>query len=186
MVPGTFMKYTIRRAGVADLPRVIDLATDMVVHSISPFREIPAAEVQAFRRKDLAALNEAILQPQVGLFVAESSDEERRFLGHVIIVCGYMESSTGESQGWIFDLSVIPECWSLGVGRNLMQTAEEFCVSLGFKYLGLGVTTANERAVQFYERLGYVEERKRMIKVLEVPPGTVPSIQVPAGGTVDV
>jgi hypothetical protein len=82
------MKYTIRRAGAADLPRVIDLATDMVVHSISPFREIPPDEVQAFRRKDLAALNEAILQPQVGLFVAESDDQHRRFLGHVIIVCG--------------------------------------------------------------------------------------------------
>jgi ribosomal protein S18 acetylase RimI-like enzyme len=161
------LKYTIRRAEQQDLEKVISLAVDMVVHSVSPFRDIATEEVREFRRKDLAALNDAVKQPHVGIFLAE--DEESRFLGHVVVVCGYPESSTGETQGWIFDLSVIPEAWSSGIGRALMQRAEAFTRQMGYKYLGLGVTTANERAVSFYEKLGFSEERKRMIKHLERP-----------------
>jgi ribosomal protein S18 acetylase RimI-like enzyme len=161
------VKYRIRRAAERDIPHMVDLAVDAVVHSVSPFRDIPEETVKVFRRKDLGALQDGIKQPHVGLFVAE--DEGGRFIGHVIVVCGYMESSTGETQGWIFDLSVVPDCWSHGVGKALMETAEGFCAGMGFKYLGLGVTTANERAVRFYEKLGYREERKRMIKVLELP-----------------
>jgi len=155
----------IRRATDADIPKVVELATQMVIHSVSPFRDIPEDQVMEFRRKDLAALVDAVRQPHVGLFVAEEGD---RFVGHVVVGCGYMESSTGESQGWVFDLSVVPDLWSKGVGQALMAEAERFCAGLGYKYIGLGVTTANERAVRFYERIGYAEERKRMIKRLEV------------------
>ncbi|MBM3466206.1 MAG: GNAT family N-acetyltransferase [Armatimonadetes bacterium] len=162
------MRYVIRRARPDDLDKVIQLATDMVVHSVSPFRDISADQVKEFRRKDLQALAEAIKQPHVGLFIAEA-ENDRRFLGHVVVVCGYMESSTGESQGWVFDLSTVPDMWSQGIGRALMDQAEAFCIALGYKYLGLGVTTANDRAVTFYERLGFMEERKRMIKRLDVP-----------------
>lgn len=162
------------------MPRVVELATRMVIHSVSPFRDIAAEQVQEFRRKDLAALKDAVKQPHVGLFVAETEDDGR-FLGHVVVVCGYMESSTGEAQGWVFDLSVVPELWSQGVGRALMAQAEQFCASLGYKYIGLGVTTANHRAVAFYEGLGYAEERKRMIKRLAVPEGTPPAPAADSG-----
>src|SRR5579862_9127360 len=112
-------KYAVRWAGSAALPQVIELAVEMVVHSISPFRAIPASDVKEFRRRDLAALADAVQQPHVGLFLAEE-EGTRRLLGHVIVVCGYMESSTGETQGWIFDLSVVRECWGQGIGRVLM------------------------------------------------------------------
>lgn len=160
--------YTVRRAAPEDLPGIVALAVDMVVHSVSPFREISEAQVKEFRRRDLAALNDAVTQPHVGVFIAE--DAQKRLLGHVIIVCGYTESSTGESQGWIFDLAVIEEMWSAGIGQALMRRAEEFSRERGFKYIGLGVTTANERAVSFYQKLGYAEERKRMIKILDMQP----------------
>lgn len=161
------MTFKIRLARPEDLPQIVDLAVEAVTHSISPFRDIPADEVKEFRRRDLIALNDAIHQPHVGIFMAEAEDTGR-FVGHVIIVCGYTESSTGESQGWIFDLSVVPDAWGGGIGQALMRRAEDFSREKGFKYIGLGVTTANTRAVQFYERLGYIEERKRMIKILDV------------------
>lgn len=161
--------FRVRRAGAPDLPQVIELAVEAVTHSISPFRDIPPDEVCEFRRRDLLALQDAISQPHVGIFLAEE-EGSRRFLGHVIIVCGYTESSTGEAQGWIFDLSVKPDAWGHGIGQALMQAAEGFTRERGFKYIGLGVTTANTRAVRFYERMGYAEERKRMIKILELEP----------------
>ena len=170
------MKYTIRRAVPADLPKIVELAVDMVVHSVSPFRTITTETVQDFRRKDLVALNDAILQPHVAIYLAEE-EGTGRFLGHVIIVCGYIESSTGEAQAWIFDLSVVPDAWSKRIGQALMQSAEGFAKERGFAYIGLGVTTANERAVRFYEQLGYTEERKRMIKTLELD---TPAVQASA------
>ncbi|MGV8119602.1 MAG: GNAT family N-acetyltransferase [Candidatus Xenobiia bacterium LiM19] len=156
------MKYTIRRAKADDIQKVIDLAVEMVVHSLSPYRETSREEIREFRRTDLAVLKNAERHENIGIFIAE--DEEKRFIGHVIVVGGDVETSTGEKQGWVFDLSVKEEHWSSGIGKTLMLKAEEFVKGLGLKYLGMGVTTSNERAVRFYERCGYAEERKRMIK----------------------
>ncbi len=160
------LSYEVRRATADDLPDVVELASAMVVHSVSPFRAINPEEVKEFRRRDLQALEDAVTQPNVAVFVAVER-ESGRFLGHVVVVSGHTESSTGESQSWIFDISVIHECWSAGVGKALVERAEDFSRARGMRYIGLGVTSANERAVRFYERLGYAEERKRMIKVLD-------------------
>lgn len=168
--------YTIHRGTAADVPEVIELATRMVVHSISPQRSTSPEEVMAFRRKDLATLESLVHLAHIGLFVAR--DAGQRLLGHVIVVCNNMESSTGELQGWVFDLAVVPEYWHQGLGQALMVQAEQFTRAFGHDYLGLGVTTANERAVRFYEHLGYEEERKRMIKRL-------PPLSHDAGDTFD-
>jgi ribosomal protein S18 acetylase RimI-like enzyme len=167
MMPATpaVPPYVIRRGTLADVPAVVDLAARMVVHSISPYRKVGAEAVMEFRRKDLATLESIVSLPHIGLFVAV--DEQQRLLGHVVVVCNNMESSTGELQGWVFDLAVVPECWHAGLGHALMLEAERFTAAFGHDYLGLGVTTANERAVGFYERLGYAEERKRLIKRLD-------------------
>jgi ribosomal protein S18 acetylase RimI-like enzyme len=156
------MNMTIRKAVTKDIDAVIDLATEMVVHSLSPFRETTPEEVKDFRRKDLAILKNVHKYQHVSIFIAE--DEAHTFIGHVIVVSGDIETSTGERQGWIFDLSVKKEYWSTGVGRRLMEEAELFVKEQGLKYLGMGVTSSNSRAVKFYEKLGFMEERKRMIK----------------------
>lgn len=174
------MNVVVRRAVPADLPKVVDLAVDMVVHSVSPYRTIPTDTVKEFRRRDLVALNDAVHQPHIGIFIAEEKGSGR-FVGHVVVVCGYIESSTGESQAWIFDLSVVEDAWNKQVGKTLMKVAEDFARERGFRYIGLGVTTANERAVRFYEGLGYEEERKRMIKILDVPTPPPPSAKVRVG-----
>jgi ribosomal protein S18 acetylase RimI-like enzyme len=113
-------------------------------------------------------MESAIDSPWVTIFIAE--DPGGRFLGHVLVTTNNQESSTGEFQGYVFDLSVIEEMQGKGVGKNLMKVAEDFCIKGGMRYVCLNVTTANENAVGFYEGLGYKEERKRMIKVLPEKP----------------
>jgi len=161
---GEDMEITIRKAREEDIARVVDLAVEMVVHSLSPFRDTPREEIREFRRKDLVVLRDAFRYDHVGIFIAE--DRNKNFIGHVIVVSGDIESSTGERQGWVFDLSVKKEYWRLGVGKRLMAQAESFVRENGLSYLGMGVTTSNQQAVRFYEGLGYKEERKRMIKKL--------------------
>lgn len=154
----------IRPASQSDIPAVIDLAVAMVVHSISPLRTTAVEAVREYRRLDLQALFEIVTRPDSGIFVAE--DRAGRLVGHVIAMAGRSESSTGELQGWIFDLSVAQDHWGTGVARRLLQRAEEFIQARGLRCLGLGVTTANRRALAFYERLGFQEERKQMVKIL--------------------
>lgn len=158
----------VRRATMADIATMIDLAVEMVVHSISPYRNADIEGVQEYRRQDLQSLYDALAMPDAGLFVAE--DEDGRIVGHVVVMAGRNESSTGEAQGWVFDLSVTTDHWGTGIADLLMGRAEVFVREKGLRYLGLGVTSANRRAIAFYERIGYSEERKQMIKVLEELP----------------
>ncbi|MGI5843781.1 MAG: GNAT family N-acetyltransferase [Candidatus Xenobium sp.] len=154
----------VRPASSSDIPAIIDLAVEAVRHSVSPLRGSRQEAVQEYRRADLQALPEVLTLPESGIFVAE--DRQGRLVGHVIAMTGRSESLTGEPQGWIFDLSVAPEFWGTGVARRLMERAEDFVMAQGLRFLGLGVTSSNKRALAFYERLGYLEERKQMVKIL--------------------
>lgn len=159
------MNFTIRKAELGDMPNMVELAVEMMPYSVSPFREVTTEEMKTYRRSDMFYLTELMKKPFFGVYVAE--DPEKRFAGHVIVGCQQMESSTGEMQGWIFDISVKEEYWGSGVAARLMEKAEEFTRGYGHKYLGLGVTTSNVRAVKFYEKIGFAEERKRMLKKLD-------------------
>jgi ribosomal protein S18 acetylase RimI-like enzyme len=168
------MQYVIRKAEAKDLDNIIDLATNLVWCSTSPFRNVDPEKVKFYRREDLVAMKQHVTSSLMGIFVAETL--EGKFLGHVISMVGNEESSTGEVQGYVFDLSIIEECQGLGIGKKLMETAEEFCRKGGMKYVCLNVTTSNEKAVKFYERIGYSEERKRMIKALPPSARTIADI----------
>ncbi len=159
------MKYRIRKAKRKDIKNIIDLAVEMVELSVSPFRDIPLDEVREFRLNDLKSLYLSMNNPNMGIFIAESMEGE--FMGHVISMNNFTESSTGEVQGYIFDLSVKKKFQRLGIGKHLMEVAEDFCKEGGMKFLGLNVTATNAPAVEFYESQGYLLERKRMVKPLE-------------------
>jgi len=154
----------IRPATPEDVPAIIELATEMVLHSVSPFRQVSAEQVKTFRRDDLDTLGDLLNLEHSGIFVAV---EDGNIVGHIIVVAQQRDSSTGTEQAWIYDVSVAAGQWSRGVGRALMDEAERFALERGMRAIGLGVTVANRRAVDFYQRLGYQEERVQMVKNLE-------------------
>jgi len=160
------MKYHIRLAKKDDIKNVIDLASEMAILSKSPFRTGTDNDtVAAYRRKDLQSLYSAINNPDFAVFIAESLEGD--FLGHVLVMNNHQESSTGEMQGFVFDLSVKSQYQGLGIGRELMNSAEMFCQIGGMPNICLNVTASNEKAVNFYKAIGYSEERKQMIKNLK-------------------
>lgn len=158
--------FSIRPAVTSDIEGVLDLAVTMVLASRSDLRpEIPDLAILEARRRNLAQL-EAILElSEGGLFVA--TDEAGALVGHVICMGNNVDSVSEAAQAWVYDLSVRPEWWGNGVGRALMKRAEEFARSLGLDWIGLGVTYANQRALQFYQEIGYGIERVQMVKRLE-------------------
>jgi len=156
------MEIRITRAKKEDLPRLIDLAVRMIPYSISSLRPAEVEQVKEYRRRDLLYLYELIKKPNYGIFMAQ--DEAGNLLGHIIVGAQQIESATGQEQGWVFDLSVEEEYWGKGVAAKLQQEAENFVRAFGHKFLGLGVTSDNIRALKFYQKMGYREERKKMLK----------------------
>lgn len=72
-------------------------------------------------------------------------------------------------RGWVYYVAVSPEHRRTGIGRALMNSAEEELVRFGCPKLNLQVRASNHQAVTFYERLGYeVEDRISMGKRLGV------------------
>jgi GNAT superfamily N-acetyltransferase len=162
------MSFRIRPAALADIPTVTELAVEMVLTSRSDLRpEVSDQTIYQARRNNLAHLEEILDLPEGGLFVAV--DGQDQVIGHVIIMGKNMDTVTELPQAWVYDLSVRPDWWGQGVGRSLMKAAEQFAISLGLGWIGLGVTASNQRALGFYQEIGYRPERYQMAKKLEIP-----------------
>lgn len=58
-------------------------------------------------------------------------------------------------RGWVYYLAVAEERRGSGIGRTLMQAAENWVADRGVPKLQLLVRTENEVALDFYTRLGY-------------------------------
>lgn len=160
------MSYDVRHATVADLAAVVELAVEMVLASRSGLRpEVEDETILTARKRNLGHLADILEMPEAGIFVAV--DESDTPVGHVIVMGGQIDTVTELPQAWVYDVSVQRQWWGRGVGRRLMERAEKFALSLGLEWVGLGVTTDNRRALEFYRELGYEIERYQMVKRLE-------------------
>jgi ribosomal protein S18 acetylase RimI-like enzyme len=154
---------TLREAVAVDIPRVIDLAVECVLHSTSPYRKATPESVRQYRHDDLLILHQLVSDPNFKILMVWAGEQ---FVGHAFVQLNHKDSATGELQAWIYDVSVRQEYWSRGVGKLLMQEAERLARALGIKAVGLGVTISNERALKFYRDLGFLDERIQMVKLL--------------------
>ena len=73
---------------------------------------------------------------------------------------GYVNPVIDQREGWIGGVGVIPRMRGIGLGRKLMQSAEELCRSRGVQDIYLEVIDGNDRARGLYEDLGYTATRK--------------------------
>jgi ribosomal protein S18 acetylase RimI-like enzyme len=62
---------------------------------------------------------------------------------------------TGEDEAWVYNVTVVPEHRSKGVGKLLMRHAEQLATEGGFHTLGLMVSSHNDRARALYEKLEF-------------------------------
>jgi ribosomal protein S18 acetylase RimI-like enzyme len=62
---------------------------------------------------------------------------------------------TGEDEAWVFNVSVVARFQGQGIGRMLMDHAEELARAGGYAVLGLMVSAHNHRARALYEKLDF-------------------------------
>lgn len=102
--------------------------------------------------------------PGTAAFIAEGTDGRR--LGYISLKTE-LEPSTGANIGYISGIAVAQEAEGRGIGKALMNAAESWARSEGYRQIALHVYADNQRARRFYQTLGYVEEVVRMAKVLD-------------------
>ena len=56
-----------------------------------------------------------------------------------------------------FGISILNECWGMGIGRVVMEASIECARQAGYTQLELEVVADNERAVSLYRRAGFEE-----------------------------
>ena len=61
-------------------------------------------------------------------------------------------------RGWINYLAVDPGLRRLGLGRRIMEVAEELLRGLGCQKINLQVRRSNQGVIDFYRRLGFKED----------------------------
>ncbi|MCM1991888.1 GNAT family N-acetyltransferase [Oceanirhabdus seepicola] len=66
--------------------------------------------------------------------------------------------------GWIENLIVQDSSRGLGIGKKLMDEAENWLKSRGIEEIELNVYDFNKAAIALYEKLGYIDLSKKMIK----------------------
>lgn len=72
------------------------------------------------------------------------------------------DSLSGTTVGYVSILAVIAEAEGRGIARRLMEEAERWALSAGYRYLLLDVFGSNASARRFYERAGYVADSLRL------------------------
>jgi Acetyltransferases len=73
-------------------------------------------------------------------------------------------------RGWINYLAVAPDLQGGGIGRRLMERAEEMLRALGCPKINLQVRRTNAQVVAFYERLGFKEDDSMSMGKRLTPP----------------
>jgi ribosomal protein S18 acetylase RimI-like enzyme len=97
------------------------------------------------------------------IFIAQDSNGVPLGFIHLQTGSDYYNS---EKHGHISDVIVAPEGEGKGIGRMLVEKAEEWARSQGYRWLTLSVFAQNVRAREVYERLGYGQDIIKYVKEL--------------------
>ncbi len=148
-----------RRARPADEAALLGLTTRLGDFPVPPWRT--ATEIATADHPILLAGLRAPTADNA-LFVA---DESGALLGFVFVVVR-TDYFTHERLAYVEDLALAAAAEGRGLARRLMQEAEGWARSLGFRRIGLSVWSQNVRARGLYERLGYQPETIHLLKEL--------------------
>ncbi len=150
----------IRQATVDD--------AELLARLVKPVHDLHAAAYPDFFKpyalsaEWIADFRERLLDPSITVFIAEVDGA----------AAGYVLTQLVERPDNLYtyamrfllvdQISVNPEARSKGCGTALMQAAAELAQARGLKRVVLGVWTFNQRAIAFYERLGFKSRDLRM------------------------
>lgn len=114
-------------------------------------------------RESLCATHRAMLDlPGNILFIAEADGVRAGMLWFG----NRRNLITGEDEGWVYNVTVLPHFRRRGIARILLHHVEEYARAEGYRVLGLSVAVHNEQAQRLYQEIGYEESNVLMRKLI--------------------
>jgi ribosomal protein S18 acetylase RimI-like enzyme len=151
------MRIEVRRYQVQDHDAVLALAPRLT-EGVARWRR-PEAVLTAVTGWVSESLSRAA-EPARFVFVAEVAGEVAGF------VSGEERTHwSGDTDLYVGELVVARECEGQGVGRSLMEAVTGLAEHSGVGRITLETGAANEQALAFYHRLGFVPEDIRLTMV---------------------
>ncbi len=112
------------------------------------------------------SLQKAMAEPEPGSAILIAEDAAGRALGFIHLQT-QTDYFTGEQHGYISDVAVDKRFGGQGVGRILLDAAEDWARARGYRLLTLYVFAGNTHARHVYEKHDYSEEVVKYVKVIE-------------------
>lgn len=155
---GEGFSIRVRPYVATDRPFVLSLAPRLVI-GIPPWRdpEKMLATVQSWLESSIAHHG-----TETTVFIAEDEQGER----HGFATVSRNRHFTGVGQAYIGELAVSEAAEGRGVGKALVAACEQWAREQGYPILVLDTGAANTRARAFYQRLGFLEEDIKLVKLL--------------------
>jgi GNAT superfamily N-acetyltransferase len=150
----------VRSANADDQPFICSLAERFARVGTPAWRD--AQHMWEFHQQSAEEVGDAIDTRDLVLIAADAQGSHLGFI-HVTHSTDFF---TQEPQGYVADLAVSAQAEGRGVGRRLMEQAEVWARTQGYRLLVLDVFAFNMRARTFYAHLGYAEETVKMVKEL--------------------
>ncbi|KAJ3788220.1 acyl-CoA N-acyltransferase [Lentinula aff. detonsa] len=141
----------------SDARQILDMWNNVDVQStISNEYIVPRGS--KFMDKIAASAEDAVIQEE------QTRTEGGQFVGTTSITMGHPKNRDG-----IFGIKIEPKFWGLGYGEEVTRFVVDYCFhSLGLHRVSLLVFSGNDRAVNLYKKVGFVEEgRKRKVNWID-------------------
>lgn len=155
------MPFLIRRYTPADQEFVLSLAERFTDFDLPDWRS--AAELDTSNH---LALQKTLADPEPDSVIWIAVDEETGRPAGFAHVHSETDFFNGKTVGYLSDLAVDKAYEGQGVGRMLLQTAEDWALMSGYPQLALNVFASNVRARQMYEKFGFQQEVVKYVKPL--------------------
>ena len=152
----------IRPAQLADTEVIGNVYAELFahMHTLQPDYYLQAQQDEGF-------IKAMIESDQAALFVAE---KDSRVLGFIIVQqqkTPPYNCITPHDVAYVIDLVVTETARRMGIGKQLMQAAQEWAQVRGLDYIELGVLSNNTGAIGLYEQLGFEHSTALMRKGLK-------------------
>jgi GNAT superfamily N-acetyltransferase len=156
---GNISGLTIRSFREGDRQALLDLSTRLS-EGVAPWIDANsmASVARAWVEGSIAAIGQEAT-------VLVATDNDARCLGFASVAC--KTHFTGVRQAYIGELAVAQEVEGRGIGRVLVEAAEQWASERSCRYVTLETGVGNQPARSFYGRLGFLEESVTLTKVLD-------------------
>ncbi|REK16616.1 MAG: GNAT family N-acetyltransferase [Actinobacteria bacterium] len=157
------MTVVVRPATRRDLEAVTTIHIASFVKTYANYPKTVAASQGALESR-IIYWQSRLEDSELRVIVAESDGKVAGFA----LIGPIGDEESDQELGHVYSIHVSPDRYGLGIGRELMVSAERQLVEMGFEEATLWVVVDNTGARRFYERIGWYPDGQTKREVLGV------------------